>query len=261
LATTIVEDMTAVWTDGQRLAEQVRAARRKGYSIAAAFKEINFHAVTIDTSPYRPPGGHLSIELETWDHAFRRGIVSQSCSIQDGSISMLYGSGTERNAGWLDRSGAVAQVRALGADGWIGGLARAVLAAVPGGPAAVLRQLASSYEAVVTLKTDNASYQLRLHWTDGEICVSMRANGIMVITSGRVTLRDMTMPESLLLSLPGRPFYQIFDAPFRCESPITHIENVSSNLVITPEPDRWLVNCRTSRFWPAPAPPAGRACS
>lgn len=248
LAAEVVRDMSRLWTHGARYAPWVRSARDAANRLASRLRGVGVHAVTLDVSDQPPPGDRVAVEFDAWDHSLRRGIVIQGVGRHEGSGATL-------DMAALDLADEVTALRAMGADGRIEILARAVLDAAPqSAAAAVLAELAVGFEAFLTLPVTTDSLRLRLHWRCGQIRVETRHCHPVGISGGSVTLGGRTLPESLVLSLSGRPVHLVFDSPFRCGAPIAAIENGSWGLVVTPEPDPWLVDCSTGRMWPDPRP-------
>jgi hypothetical protein len=251
LAADIVNDMRKLWNDHRDIARRVRSARDAATAVASKLRDVRVHAVTINISQRfsrdRLLAGELdeqlAVEFDAWDHAYRRGIVVQQ-------FSTVPKNEVEFNAAELDRAAAVARVHALGADGWIDVLARAILDATPEGAAAVLNDLANNLDTLVTLPTSTVRFHLRMHWWNGEIRAETREEHMINVSGRNVTLSGQCLPETLIESLCRQPLTALFDQPFRCEARIADINNNGENLVLTPEPDPWLVNCRTGRMWP-----------
>lgn len=243
LAESVLFDMNAFFTRSHSFEPRAGAARLKANRIAMRLADVRVHAVTMDISNQTSRGDVLAVEFKAWDHAFRRGVVVQM-------ISEPMGWEVALDARKLDRRAAVATVGALGADGWIRGIARAILAAAPRGAAAVLGELADGFETFVTLSTRTRPLLLRLYWRHGEIKVATVSGYGVDVTDRSVTLRDRVIPESLITILPGRPVQSVFDAPFRCGTPIASIENKDGNVIVKPQADPWLVNCRSGHTWP-----------
>lgn len=251
LAADIVKDMRKLWNDHQDIAQRVRSARNAATAVASKLREVRVHAVTINFSTRFSHsrllagefGGQLAIEFDAWDHAYRRGLIVQQ-------FSTVPKNEVELNEAELDRASAVAAVHALGADGWVDVLARAILVAAPRGAAAVLDDLADNLETLVTLPTSTGPLLLRMHWWNGEIRAETREDHMINVSGRHVTLKGQALPDTLIESLRRQPLTALFDQPFRCEARIAGIGSNGENLVVTPEPDPWLVNCRTGRMSP-----------
>ena len=243
LAEDVVKDTQRLWIDGRSLAPNICSTRKTATGIASKARGVRVHAVTLDLSNQTSGGVRFAVEFEGWNHAFRRGVVVQEISARPGDNSEL-------NAIALDLADKVAAVRLLGADGRIDVLARAIANAAPQGAAAVLANLAADFETFVTLPTRTGPVHLRLYWRHGEIGAKTWGGHKIEISRDTVKFRDETQPETLKISLQGRPLYAVFDEPFRCDARIARVENRCGNLVITPEPDPWMVDCRAGRMWP-----------
>lgn len=248
LAEEIVEDMRELWHRASSFMTQIRVARAAAEVAASRLSEVRVHAVTLELSPQLRNGDQVAIEFDAWDHAFRRGLVVQGFSSRHGRAKSF-------DCGPLDRATEVEALHALGADGRIGGIARAIVDAAPQGATAVLIELAEQFETFVTLATSTRPLHLRLHWRDGEVIAETRGGNGIDVSDKRVTLHRRTIPESVIDNLPGGPLRAVFDQPFTCGSSIALIENQDGNVVVTTDPDLWLVNCRTGRMWPDVRPP------
>jgi hypothetical protein len=235
--------MVRLWAAPHAYAGQVRSARAAAILLASGLRDVAVHAVTIDISNQLHRGDRLAVEFEAWDHAFRRGLVVQEL---DTSRRTSFDFDTDA----LGRAAEVAVVHALGADGRIDVLARAVVEAAPQGAAAVLADLADGFEAFVTLPTSTIPLPLRLHWGHGEIRAETRGSHGIEVSRRSVTIRGRTLPEALVVSLAGRPLHSLFDQPFRSDAPIASIANEGGDIVVSPRTDLWLVDCRTGRMWP-----------
>lgn len=243
LAERVVDDIQRLWNNGSAYAPLVRSIRRAATRVVRQLQDVRVHAVTLDISNQFSGGDQFAVEFEAWDHSFRRGIVVQQIGLPRNGKIVLHTAG-------LDRAGEVEAVQALGADGRISVLARAIAEAAPQGAAAVLNDLATEFETFVTLDTRTSPVQLRLFWQHGEIGAATYGGHKIDVSRDAVTLHRETLPDTLILSLPGQPVLAIFDQPFRCEARIAQVENYRESVVVTPEPDPWLVNCRTGRMWP-----------
>ena len=243
LARKVVDDMQRLWTDGAGYAPLVRSTRRAATRIARRVPDVRVHAVTVDISNQFSGGDQFAVEFEAWDHAFRRGIVVQEATSSRYANSAL-------DAAALNRADDIAAVHALGADGRISVLARAIAEAAPQGATAVLGDLADQFETFVTLDTKTGPVELRLFWQHGEIGAATYGGHKIDVWRDTVTLHRETLPDTLMISLPGQPVLAVFDQPFRCKARIAQIENYREGVVVTPEPDPWLVHCRTGRMWP-----------
>lgn len=238
VAEAIVDDMQRLWTHGPFFAPRIRSAREAATRIAVTARGVRVHAVTLDVGNKTRPGDFVAVEFEAWDHALRRGLVVQKISSHRYEKSDL-------DAAALD----LAAVHALGADGRISVLARAIANAAPQGLTAVLADLAEHSETFVTLATRTRPLPLRLYWQHGEIGAATVGGHKIEVSPGSVTLHRETQPETIIVSLPGKPVSVVFDQPFQCAARISRVENKDGNLIVTPEPDPWLVNCRTGRMW------------
>jgi hypothetical protein len=252
----IVNDMRRLWVNADHYVVRTQSWKDAASSFARNVPSVEVRAVTIDVSNEQRCGDRFFIEFDAWDHAFRRGIVVQEVgvrSLDEAFDKDVLDVGSCHESAFdlavLDRADHVALVRANGADGWIGGLARAIVNAAPEGACAVLADLAQNFETYVNLCGGAREDRFRLFWQDGEICVDNQDWSIMRLSDNVLSLSDRQLPETLLASLLRQPLHVLFDHPFRCDSRISDIKNKYGKIAITVEPDRWLINCQTGEMW------------
>lgn len=243
----IVGEMRSFWTRREQIAPRVREAKRAAVDIASQHHELRFHAVTIDPKDW----GHgvndrMAVEFATWDDAFRPGIAAYDIP---GKVPVRRALGTDP----LDRAFKAAAVHALGADGWIGGLARTAASAAEAQGTHPLHDLATAHETFATIDTPSGPVDLRFHWCAGEIRVSTRFERKLEISDGDIVTLGQVLPETILDSMPGRPLHAVFDQPFRCDAEITSVRNFFRGVAVTLRPDLWLVDCSTGRAIPPPS--------
>ncbi|WP_326522937.1 hypothetical protein [Sphingomonas sp.] len=247
IATGVVSDMSRLYASPHIFASRIRNARRAVEAMAAHLPDVHVRAMTLDISNQYSQGDILAAEFEAWDHAFRRGIVVHT-------IGQRFGWSAPLDVPGLDRADTVAAVHAKGAHGWVSGVARSILEAAPGGPAAALAELAEGFETNVVLATSTRPLKLRLFWRHGVIRVATRDGDGVEVTDEVLTLRRQAFPETVITALKGQPLHAVLDSPFRCGSRIEHAENKDGNVVVRIKPDPWLVNCENGQMWPdAPA--------
>ena len=246
----IVGEMRSLWTRSEEIAPRVREAERAAMDSASQHHDLRFHAVTIDLRNW----GHgvadrLAVEFVTWDDAFRPGIT-----VYD--IPKMVPVRTALGTAPLDHAFNAAAVHALGADGWIGGLARTAASAAEAQGANPLHDLANAHETFATIDSPSGPVELRFHWRAGEIRVSTRGGRKLEISDGDIVILGLTLPETIIASLPGRPLHAVFDQPFRCDAEIAAISNFVRGVSVTLQPDLWLVDCVAGRAMPPPPPTA-----
>jgi hypothetical protein len=252
LAEDIIDDMRLLWVNAEHYAPCIEELRDAANRVVRNLREVEIHAVTIDISNQRSGGDRYFVEFDAWDDAFRRGLIVQEVETCRELESSFVENKFDENAfdiAVLGRAGKVEEVHASGADGRIGGLARAIVDAAPQGACAVLTDLADNFETFVTLSAGAHELYLRLYWQDGEIFAENRDSHQVKICNYILTLSDYALPDTVLVSLRGQPLHVVFDYPFRCQSRIDCIQDRHRKIVITVEPDRWLVQCRTGRMW------------
>lgn len=251
LAEDIVVDMRDLWNNGRAIAPRVVMARDAARHLVAHFPDVRVHAVTVELHHQRfQERLAVGVEFETLDHALRRGIAVQHVDADDEPGNVL-------SAAAVDRSVRAAAVHALGADGWIEGVARAVVDAAPQGPAAVLADLGDRLEVSVVLPTGTGPLRIRLRWWHGAVRAATEDSHDLSILHSMLWLRTSGLPHTLIGGLAGRPLHAALDGPFRCASPIASAVFADGLLTLDVRPDLWLVDCAAGRMWPDPTVGAG----
>lgn len=221
--------------------------RRAAERVVDGVQDAEVHALTVNFAKLKSPSApFLSVEFWTWDHAFRRGIVVR----EHGPCGSR---GAELDCADLHRRDRIEELRRLGANGWISGVARAIAAAAPGGAEPVLVKLAHGFEAVVPLTSPSGGrFVFRLYWADGQIVAQTRNGFDIDIRGDTIRLNGKRLPEAVADSLAGHPLHIVFDEPFRCDTRIARVQNVEGALLVETEPDSWLLDCGTGRTWRRP---------
>ncbi len=248
IAKSMIREMKYLSEIGLGIRDKVLWAKRQGKTTAAKHRGVSFRAVVLDLT-YKPSFNRhsLSLEYDGYDDTLRRGVLTEQLVIGSEGESRSKPSG-------LNNAAKVAALRKVGADGVIDGVARAVVEAAPRGAAKVLAELGYGFSTEVSLKLQNSTCPLtcRLLWKDGEIQIKTSDHNTMPIILDGLTIKNKAIPETIIVSLPGKPLHLVFDEPFKCASRIESITNKGRNILVTVERKLWLVNCRTGRMWQAP---------
>jgi hypothetical protein len=109
--------------------------------------------------------------------------------------------------------------------------------------------LADQFETWVVLPTLEGPLKFRLRWWQGRIHAETDDSGKLCVYGSELEVRDHILPHSIMASLTGRLLHVAFDQPFRCDSPISTVQNRNGSLRIAVEPQSWLVDCRRGRMW------------
>lgn len=253
MAKSIVEDMRVLWNRraeiGERV-EEVRNAAEAGIRAEAGLAErASVKAIALDLHLQREHAVCLYIEYEALDEALRPGTVLDFFPAGD----VVRGGLLSPPHDVVARAGVRERLEAVGAQGWIDEIAHGVASASSEGAAAVLARLSNAYETLVILPTATGPMYATLFWRDGVIKAEVTLAGKLEWFNGRLELRDVRLPETIIEALPGRPLSSLVDVPFGSTATVCAVDSTTHDtLRLRVDPAAFLVNCDTGKIWNDP---------
>ncbi|WP_242121930.1 hypothetical protein [Sphingomonas lacusdianchii] len=254
-ATSIVEDMRALWTRRAEIGERAMLVRRSAEAGILAEcgpeADIAVSCISIELGMQREDRDpSVYIEYDCLDEALRRGTV----------IDYLPGrnEATPRNLRRIprvhrERTAELEELRSAGAAGRIDDVAAAIASAAPGGLVAVLAKLSENYDAFVTIPTSGAPLYATLYWRDGVIKAEADCRDRLDYCRERLELRNVQLPDTVVETLAGRWVSETAELPFDLTCRITGGRENDASIVLDLDVGTSLVNCTEGRIWPQPA--------
>lgn len=250
-ADAIVVDMRKFWKSRRQIAARaavVRKAAEAEIRNAELGAPLCLRQIAVDLSMQDlEPAPSLYVEFHGLDEALRPGVI----------LDFAPGNHEEWRANvsfrQKYRSEDAAQLRALGADGWIEPTAAAMAAMTPGGAAAALAPLVTGQEAYVAIPTAQGTMHATLFWREGTIKVEIDVPGVFSWFHNTVELKKAGLPETIVNILPGRPMSDVFSQPLASAGTITDASPLNDGgmrlRVEEPQEQALRVELATGRIW------------
>lgn len=241
----IVADMRTLWKRRREIGARAQAVRTVAHQIA------NQHGaavsmVTVDLALQDPDAAvGLYVLYDGIDVAMRPGTVLSYFGPRD-NLQSAWRFAPE---GISSRREELAQLQRLGADGRIDTVAQAVASIAPQGTAAVLAELASSYDVTFTVQTRTSPLYATLFWKDGVIRAEISKDRSFEWFGNNLMLYGQAVSSTLLASIPGRDISSIVELPFALHATILDANERGSALCLKLQVNDRLLNLRTARIW------------
>ena len=247
LAKSMVEDMRALWTRREAIGARAAQIRSVAEDVAAEHGAAVLK-VAVDLSRQREdPDFSMYIEYEATDEAMRTGPVLDFIPSHDATGRDHWGT----PLGLDGRGERLAALRSSGADGWIDEFAAGALSIAPMGAREALRQLKSRYELTFATTCGGDPIYVTLYWQNGVVLAETLIPGKLDQASGRITLIDVRLPETVAAAAAGRRLDDLIELPFPTSCTIETVRN-EGHLRIDLAPRRRFVDLDSGRIWDDP---------
>ncbi|QCB43237.1 hypothetical protein E5673_14225 [Sphingomonas sp. PAMC26645] len=248
-AESIVADMQALWDRREAIAARAEAVRAIAEAVAAEHG-VEVLLVAVDLSQQRDSARvDMEVHYLAIDEAMRVGPVLGFFPGEDDYTAEFH----QVPTGVSHRSGELAKLHQLGADGRIDDMAAAVAAAAPGGAKAVFAKLVIDYQASFEMSTSNTPMFVTLYWRDGTIKADISMAGKLEWYGTRLEIFGHFLPETASESLPGRTVDSVALLPFPCACRIERVRDLVGGTRLDLAIGTRLINLTTGRIWDEPA--------
>ena len=251
----IVADMRTLWSHRKEIGARAVAVRQAAEAAAGKVLGATVDAVTVDLSFQRGDKDYaMYIEYNGINDTMRPGVildyVPADRDVERDQLRAPYN---------LDRDDERVELVALGADGRIDDVARAIVDAAPEGAAAVLARLAVASDTLVAIPGGKVPLYATLFWHDGTICADITVAGALDYYSRTVELKNLVLPETIVIAMVGRPLSEVADLRFHCDAKVTEVSGLAGGVRLHLDVGTQLVDCVAGRMWPEPSAAATAA--